>query len=290
MSFLSSIADPHSIITPIESGIFFPEKMELMLTKYSRQIDLFKTLVQTSSSSAHLLSRIRSAEVDAEDRMSQLKIFRRCVCLVCDTEMTKKITKVPTSVLVQNYGDMFKPIESLKKDFQDMSRDRTAALAMLIGEYDDRGQIGYRLTDLFFSWFENHFPDLTIEGPRGAGRDIELSSILKDFPDNFPCDFVVKTNKRLVAVGFARYDSTRGGAQSDDRTGGNEAKVYKAKQYHADTGRKFRLIFLADGPGLLHRDTWQAACSLDAAWEDNVRVTTLRTAEKRITRHWLTGT
>ena len=54
-----------------------------------------------------------------------------------------------------------------------------------------------------------------------------------DFKGSFPCDFVIKRfgDAEVLAVGFARYDSTRGGAQSDDRTGGNANKVEKAKTF-----------------------------------------------------------
>ena len=70
------------------------------------------------------------------------------------------------------------------------------------------------LTDLFFSWFEGKFPDFSIDGPRGAGSDIELSSIFPDFSGGYPCDFIIEDeNDKVVAGGFARYDSTIGGAQ-----------------------------------------------------------------------------
>ena len=131
--------------------------------------------------------------------------------------------------------------------------------------------------------------DFNITGPRGAGRDIELSNIFTDFEYRYPCDFIVKhtASDNLVAVGFARYDSTRGGAQSDDRTGGNSFKVEKARQYCESTGRLFKLIFVSDGPGLAHNDTWQEACDLDGQWGDRVRVTTLLLAPQRITSEWL---
>lgn len=93
----------------------------------------------------------------------------------------------------------------------------------------------------------------------------------------------------MLAVGFARYDATRGGAQSDDRTGGNWAKVEKARQFCSKTGRAFRILFLADGPGLSHNDTWKEACDIDGEWNGNVRVATLKLAQMRVTREWLKG-
>jgi len=163
-------------------------------------------------------------------------------------------------------------------------------LAVLIGEYDNRGQVGYSLTGLFFGWFEDKFENvLTIEGPRGAGRDVELSTVLQGFVGDYPCDFVIRKakTKEVLAIGFARYDATRGGAQSDDRTGGNSYKVAKAKEYCARSGDKIRILFLADGPGLAHGDTWKAARDLDGEWDGNVRVTTLKLADAVVTEDWL---
>jgi hypothetical protein len=219
--------------------------------------------------------------------MSLLKIFRRCVALVLDTETSKKIRKYRTSELVRNYGQSFKPIKVLRDNFLNLSTEEEMALAALVGEYDERGQLGYMLTTMFFAWFEEAFPELVIEGPRGAGRDIELSSIFSDFPKDYPCDFVIRGSEaKVLAVGFARYDSTRGGAQSDDRTAGNEVKVLKAAEYSARTGRDFKIIFLADGPGLAHGDTWRAACQLDDSWDGRVRVTTFAMREDRISLTW----
>lgn len=225
--------------------------------------------------------------------MSLLKMFRRCVSPVLDTEMTKKISKVSTADLVSAYGATFKPIEKLKEQFANLPPEHLATLAALIGEYDTRGQSGYELTELFFDWFDEAFKGvLTIEGPRRAGRDVELSTVFTDFVGNYPCDFVIRTVEAkpvVLAVGFARYDATRGGAQSDDRTGGNLYKVAKATEYSAKSGNTFRVVFLADGPGLVHKDTWAEACAIDGEWNGAVRVTTLKLAPERVTLDWLTS-
>lgn len=289
MSYLRSIADPHSIITPIENGVTFPEVLDVSYARYKDAIELFIELINNSTDSGDLLRQIRSTVYKSNVRMSLLKLFRRCVSLVCDTEMSKKITKVSTDTLIDNYGHTFKPIDELRSQFNELTQDKISALAALLGEYDTRGQSGYSLTGLFFSWFENTHSDFDITGPRGAGRDIELSNIFPDFDSRYPCDFVIKytPSDKIVAVGFARYDSTRGGAQSDDRTGGNSYKVEKARQFCERTGNMFKLIFVADGLGLTHNDTWEEACDLDGQWEDQVRVTTLLLAPKRITADWL---
>jgi hypothetical protein len=290
MTYLRDVANPSEIITAIDASIRFPEILGACQEKYDGNIRQFKELIATVNSSAELLSRIRSNSFSGDERMALLKMFRRCVSPVIDTEMAKKISKVSTEYLVATLGHTFKPIALLKRQFAEMSRDQEAALAALIGEYDTRGQLGYMLTGQFFDWFENRFQGVyTIEGPRGAGRDVELSSVFNDYVGNYPCDFVVRHvgTDQVRAIGFARYDSTRGGAQSDDRTGGNSDKVSKAKGYSEQSGRRFRIVFLADGPGLAHRDTWEEACRLDGSWEDNVRVVTLRTAEAQLSSSWL---
>jgi hypothetical protein len=289
--FLRTIADPNTCITPIDTAIRFPEILEELYEKYEGDITLFCRLISNSATSGELLDKIRSPSIESDTRMSLLKMFRRCVAPVLDTETTKKISKVSTKSLVDNFGHTFKPIGVLKEQFSKLPKESRAALAALIGEYDTRGQSGYRLTGIFFPLFGEMFPDLFIEGPIGAGKDIELSSLFPEFKGNYPCDFVIrqKSNKKVLAVGFARYDSTRGGAQSDDRTGGNSLKVTKAKEFCDRTGKQFRLIFLSEGPGLNHKDTWEEACELDGSWDGNVRVTTLKLAKLRLTRDWLVG-
>lgn len=286
--FLEGVESPHSIITAIDLAARFPEVLGNCQDRYREDIARFKALANEVDSTHEMLARIRSSEFGANQRMTMLKIFRRCVSPIVDTEMAKKL-KVPTSLLVENYGETFKPIELLRQQFNSFTDTEEAALAALIGEYDTRGQLGYKLTDRFFEWFEKQFAgQFTIAGPRGAGRDVELKTIFENFDGNYPCDFVIRTQEgKPCAIGFARYDSTRGGSQSDDRTGGNSDKVSKAIAFSQEFGEQFRIIFLADGPGLAHRDTWEEACRLDGAWEGAVRVTTLKTAPERVSADWL---
>lgn len=287
---LKDLDNPTKYITAIDSGLKFPEVLTALRIKYQDDIDLFIKLIGNSSSSADLLHRIRSSGFPQGQRMSLLKMFRRCVSTVLDTEATKKLSNT-TESFVEAYGSTFKQIDVLKSQFASISDETKGALAALVGEYDTRGQSGYQLTGMFFDWFEKQFAGkLTITGPRGAGRDVELSTVFSDYAGSYPCDFVIHDLKRQpLAVGFARYDATRGGAQSDDRTGGNANKVEKAKRYFESTGKRFRLLFLADGPGLAHKDTWAEACALDGDWEDSVRVTTFKLASEKVTLKWLTG-
>jgi len=289
--FFRGIPDPVQVITTIDSGVTFPDSLAVLRAKYESDILAFQTIIRRARSSDEVLRIIRSPGMDKDRRMSLLKMFRRCVSTVCDTEATKKINTISSESLIAAYGHTFKPIDKLKADLLDLSDDKIGALAALIGEYDTRGQSGYVLTGTFFDWFDQRFKGLySIRGPRGAGRDIELRTIFSDFDGSYPCDFVITPAGQdlPVCIGFARYDSTRGGAQSDDRTGGNANKVDKAKTYALRTGRFIKILFLADGPGLTHRDTWEEACLLDGTWDDRVRVTTLKLAPERVTAAWLT--
>lgn len=212
--FLNQITEINKVITPIDRTIRFPEVLQVLMDKYGNAIDVFCNLIKNSQSSAEILRQIRSSERPSEERMALLKMYRRCVSPVLDTETTKKIKKIETETLIETYGNTFKPIAKLKKQFSDLPMEQKYALAALVGEYDTRGQVGYQLTELFFDWFEEHFRDrYSIEGPRGAGRDIELSELYPDFETSYPCDFVIRRipDKEVLAVGFARYDSTRGG-------------------------------------------------------------------------------
>jgi hypothetical protein len=291
-NFLRSISDVSKIITPIDSTIRFPEILDILIEKYSVAIETFCQLIRECDSSEELLRQIRQPARDTDERMALLKMYRRCVSPVLDTETTKKIKKIDTETLIETYGLTFKPIGKLKQQFEDLSPEFRFALAALLGEYDTRGQSGYELTGLFFDWFTIHFEGrYLIEGPRGAGRDIELSTLYPSYEGTFPCDFVIRrvSDSEVAAIGFARYDSTRGGAQSDDRTGGNANKVNKAIAFDKETSTKIKMIFLSDGPGLIHKDTWEESCILDGQWDGRVRVVTLKLAAKRITTEWLEG-
>ncbi|EAA7243335.1 hypothetical protein BVD23_12775 [Salmonella enterica] len=291
LSYFATIQNRFDVITAIPNSRTFPEFLPQRISHYTPMIELFREIVMSSQSSYDVLFKIRNpGAFSAEVRMSLLKIYRRCVCTVLDTEATKKITKIPTSDLYNAFGEFFKDIKILQEQFSGITNEEVSSLASLLGEYDDRGQQGYVLTDIFFDWFEEKLGSyFSIDGPRGAGRDIELSSIFPQFVGSCPCDFIIKDlyANQVRAIGFARYDSTRGGSQSDDRTGGNNDKVNKAMQFSYQSGQNFKIIFLSDGPGLTHNDTWYETCQLDGQWDGNVRVTTLKTADDRITENWL---
>jgi hypothetical protein len=157
-------------------------------------------------------------------------------------------------------------------------------------EYKDRGKKGYSLTDQFFELFSIHHPDFSIEGPRRAGRDIPLGSILRDYPQpDTPVDFIIRSRGGdPVVVGFARYDGDRGGAQEDDRTGHYRDVVQEVLGYSRRIGRPIRVLLINDGPGLLLGTMWRDYASLEEL-DDGVRVMTLRMVPYRLTDDWMLG-
>lgn len=90
-NFLRTISDVSKIITPIDSSVRFPEILDILIDKYDNFIDVFCQLIAEADSSADVLRTIRSPKRDADERMALLKMYRRCVSPVLDTETTKKI-------------------------------------------------------------------------------------------------------------------------------------------------------------------------------------------------------
>lgn len=88
--------------------------------------------------------------------------------------------------------------------------------------------------DIFFDLMQTKFPDMCIWGPKRSGADVQAIEVWADYPNNSrPLDFIISSpdKKTIYAVGLARYDGDRGGAQEDDRTGGykNCSDEYSSK-------------------------------------------------------------
>jgi hypothetical protein len=131
-------------------------------------------------------------------------------------------------------------------------------------------------------------PKLTITGPERAGKDILLGSVFKGYPNpRRPVDFIISDQNGILAVGLARYDSDRGGAQEDDRTGGYKNCADEVLTYCRDNGLDTKVIFLNDGPGLLLGSMWADYSDLEKRWQNKIMVLTLRMVPERLTQEWL---
>ena len=70
-------------------------------------------------------------------------------------------------------------------------------------------------------------------------------------------DFIIKVDGEIVAVGLARYDGDRGGAQEDDRIGQYREVAREIIEYcDAHEMPVVKVIFVNDGPGLLAGSMW----------------------------------
>ena len=140
--------------------------------------------------------------------------------------------------------------------------------------------------------FCGKFSDLSIWGPKGAGSDIQAQEVWADYPNpNRPLDFVIssKDKKSVYAVGLARYDGDRGGAQEDDRTGGYKNCTDEILAYVHEHDLKTKIIYLNDGPGLLLGSMWRDYSDLEDRFPGEVKVITLRMIDERLSKEWLIG-
>jgi hypothetical protein len=163
-------------------------------------------------------------------------------------------------------------------------------LCAILWEYKDRGKKGYDLTERLFSIIRENYNDLTISGPERAGKDILLGELFDNYPrPSRPVDFALFYKQKPIAIGLARYDSDRGGAQEDDRTGQYRECANEILTYAKENNLNLKVIFLNDGPGLLLGSMWNDYTHIEDSWNGLVKVVTLRMIIDRVTLNWLLG-
>jgi hypothetical protein len=218
-------------------------------------------------------------------RIQLCRVFRKYVSPETPVEMLKK--KTDAINICERFGQGFRAITIVQKRFKDRPMPDEALCAVL-WEYKDRGKKGYDLTERLFSIIRENFPSLAITGPERAGKDILLGEIFENYPKpDRPVDFVLYDNKDILAIGLARYDSDRGGAQEDDRTGQYRDCAQEFFTYTAKNHLKTKMIFLNDGPGLLLGSMWRDYSYIENSWHGVVKVVTLRMFPERISLDWL---
>jgi len=267
----------------LATGEFYPDILVDACLLYRPVLEIFGQLLKTSESSQRLF--IQTTEVKHPWMRIQLsRVFRKYVSPNTPVEMLKK--KSNASWICEEFGKGFRPIVEVQKAF--LSRPMPdEALCALLWEYKDRGQKGYDMTERMFEQLRLKFPDFVLEGPERAGRDILLGEVFPDYPKpDRPADFVIKKDGVILAVGFARYDSDRGGAQEDDRTGGYHNASSELLDYVKGKKLRTKVIFVNDGPGLLLGSMWNDYSYLEEVSNDII-VVTLRMIEDRINEEWL---
>lgn len=266
-------------------GEFYPDILTDACELYKPVLVLFGQLLKSSESSERLLKQI--TDVKQQWMHIQLcRVFRKYVSPQTPVEMLKKKSMI--SIVCEQYSKSFRSINKVQSAF--LSRPLPdEALCAVLREYKDRGQKGYDLTERFFEMFKTTLPDFNIEGPVRAGADIQLQHVFTDYPNpTRPVDFVIKDKMgNVLAIGLARYDGDRGGAQEDDRTGGYSNCAKEILQYTNEHNLPTKVIFVNDGPGLLLGSMWNDYSNLEKINPNKVMVLTLRMFNERLTADWL---
>lgn len=284
-SFADYKQDAPNWIT-MANGEFYPDILADACELYKPVLVLFGQLLRGSESSIRLLQEITDVK-EVWMRVQLYRVFRKYVSPQTPVEMLKKKSMIP--MVCEQYGKNFRTIDRVQAAFNSRPLP-DEALCAILWEYKDRGQKGYDLTERFFSMFQSALPNFTIEGPVRAGADIQLQSVSQDYPNpTRPVDFVIKDKKGTVlAIGLARYDGDRGGAQEDDRTGGYSNCAKEILQYTKSHNLPTKVIFVNDGPGLLLGSMWNDYSTIEHIDPDKVMVLTLRMFNERLTAKWLT--
>ncbi len=267
----------------LATGEFYPDILSDACNLYRPVLELFGQLLKSSESSEKLF--LQTVEVKQPWMRIQLsRVFRKYVSPNTPVEMLKQ--KGKAEWICKEFGKGFRSIVEVQKAF--LSRPMPdEALCAVLWEYKDRGQKGYDLTERMFELLRNKFPNFEIFGPERAGRDILLGEVFENYPKpDRPADFIIKDGNDILAVGFARYDSDRGGAQEDDRTGGYSNASREVLEYAVGKDLRTKVIFVNDGPGLLLGSMWDDYSYIEEA-SDDIIVVTLRMITERITLEWL---
>lgn len=288
-SFADYKAENHIWIT-LAKGLYFPDYLEDACNLYQPVQELFGQLVQSAPTSEELFRNIQSIP-EQSMRVQLSRIFRKYVSPETPVEMLKVKGKVEG--IINRFGAGFRPIQEVQKAF--MSRPMPdEALAAILWEYKDRGVKGYDLTEEFFKLIRAQFPTLRIAGPERAGADIPLGQYFPDYPNpKRPIDFIIfddtmsANEEAILAVGLARYDSDRGGAQEDDRIGGYRHCADEILSFAKTKNLRTKVIFLNDGPGLVLGTMWNDYAKLEQSWLGKIMVLTLRMIPARLTLDWL---
>ena len=263
---------------------FYPDYIDNLEVQYGAVLERFRELVGEASDSTDLLRRIVAEKAAA--RIELLKVFNRYVSPPTSVEMLRKVRE--TEDTIRGFGKDFRDLSIVREKLASRP-DSDETLMVTIYLQSKRGKKGYDLTEAFFTWFEITFPNYTITGPRGAGRDVILSDVLPDFRKRVPADFLIKdSDSTPLVVGFARYDSDRGGSQEDDRVSGNRDKVTEIARYNAETGQRLKILFVNDGPGLLLGSMWRDYSEIESDSGGIAMVCTLKMLDERVTEDWLT--
>lgn len=270
----------------LANGEYYPDILPDACRLYEPVLVEFGRLLKSAHSSKNLFVSIMEDSPNQWMRTQLCRVFRKYVSPATPVEMLKK--KSDAAKICDKFGDGFRNVVEVQKRFS-MRPIPDEPLCAVLWEHKDRGKKGYDLTERLFELLRGHHPNLHLIGPERAGKDVLMGKVFKAYtkPDR-PVDFVIYDGKKVLAIGLARYDSDRGGAQEDDRTGQYREVAQEIISY-TDTHNMphVKVIFVNDGPGLLLGSMWNDYAYIEDQWPGRVRVVTLRMVPERITVEWL---
>jgi hypothetical protein len=269
----------------LASGEYYPDILPDACCLYAPVLVEFGRLLKASHSSSNFFASLMDTR-NQWMRTQLCRVFKKYVSPQTPVEMLKRKTDAPK--IIKQFSKNFRNIVEVQQKFASRPLP-DEALCAILWEYKDRGKKGYDLTERLFDILRNQLAGHIITGPERAGKDILMGKIFRDYPKpDRPVDFLITKNKKVLAVGLARYDSDRGGAQEDDRTGQYREVAQELLDY-ADTHdlKKMKIIFVNDGPGLLLGSMWDDYAYIETQWPGRAKVVTLRMVPDRITAEWI---
>lgn len=269
----------------LATGEYYPDILSDACRLYEPVLIEFGLLLKASHSSTNFFASIMETK-NQWMRTQLCRVFKKYVSPQTPVEMLKRKTDVDK--ICDQFGHVFRSIVEVQQKFNTRSIPDEALCAVL-WEYKDRGKKGYDLTERLFDVLRSQHSKFSILGPERAGKDVLLGRVFKNYPKpDRPVDFLICEGKTVLAIGLARYDSDRGGAQEDDRTGQYREVAQEIFEF-ADKNKlpRIKVIYVNDGPGLLLGSMWNDYSYLEDQWSGRVKVVTLRMVSDRITEEWL---
>ena len=278
--------DNYSWIT-LAATEYYPDYLQAATNYYGPVLAQFRDFLTTSASSSILYRSIMN-QSNGWMRTQLCRVFKRYISPTTPVELLK--IKRKTEANIEGFQFQFRKIADAQIAFLERPNP-DEALCALMWEYKDRGKPGYDLTGTLFQMLRENIDRAEISGPEGAGQDIQLKQIWYNYPsESRPVDFIIKLANQVVAVGLARYDSDRGGAQEDDRIGQYREVAREIIEYcDSHDMPNIKVIFVNDGPGLLAGSMWDDYGHIDKMFGNRVKVATLRMVPERITSDWLSS-
>lgn len=269
----------------LANGEYYPDILPDACRLYEPVLVEFGLMLKSAHSSTNLFTTIMETPT-AWLRTQLCRVFKKYVSPQTPVEMLKR--KVDAAKICAQFGPAFRNIVEVQQRF--FSRPMPdEALCAILWEYKDRGKKGYDLTERLFDVLRTKHIGMILTGPERAGKDVLMGAIFENYPKpDRPVDFVIHEGGNVLAIGLARYDSDRGGAQEDDRTGQYREVAQEILGYADRHGMPhIKIIYVNDGPGLLLGSMWDDYSYIEDQWPGRVKVVTLRMVPDRITGEWL---